>query len=214
MDAPCPHTGNWLMYRVVQKKLHKVYCIRMMQSWVTASRGFDQNVQILITTTTTTILWPSGFCPGQTRWAGTRRNIHPLTPIVVINHPLSVSSIYYDPWHPSYSIHVLYSLFPQSLSKFSLVYLLAWHSPLHTPYISSHTQPFYSSLNFVRDNPGELVSEGTFLHLLDFLVQNEDNTGRDTNSPGAIPTTFMPDALPGTTLPILARDRHQICWLR
>ena len=27
--------------------------------------------------------------------------------------------------------------FPQSLSMFSLVYLLAWHPPLHTPYISS-----------------------------------------------------------------------------
>ena len=49
----------------------------------------------------------------------------------------SASCIYYDPWHPPYSIHVLYSLFPQSLSKFSLVCVLAWHPPLHTPYISS-----------------------------------------------------------------------------
>jgi len=32
---------------------------------------------------------------------------------------------------------MFYSLFPQSLSKFSLVYLLAWYPPLHTPYISS-----------------------------------------------------------------------------
>jgi len=48
--------------------------------------------------------------------------------------------------HPSATIHgILQSLFnphawqsfPQSLSKFSLVYLLAWHPPLHTPYISS-----------------------------------------------------------------------------
>jgi len=30
---------------------------------------------------------------------------------------LSAFSIYYDPWHPPYSIHVLYSLSPQSLSK-------------------------------------------------------------------------------------------------
>jgi len=44
------------------------------------------------THTHTTVLRLSGFC--------TRRNIHPLTPIVVINHPLSTSSIYYDPWHP------------------------------------------------------------------------------------------------------------------
>jgi len=49
----------------------------------------------------------------------------------------SASSIYYDPWHPPSSIHALYSLFPQSLSKFSLVYLFSWHPPLHTPYISS-----------------------------------------------------------------------------
>jgi len=57
-------------------------------------------------------------------------------PIVVISHPLSASSIYYDPWHPPCSIYVPSSLFPQS-SKFSLVYLLAWHPSLHTPYISS-----------------------------------------------------------------------------
>jgi len=50
-------------------------------------------------------------------------------------------SIYYDPWHPPSSIHVLYSLFPQSLSKFSLVYLLALHPPLHTPL---HTQSLSS----------------------------------------------------------------------
>ena len=40
---------------------------------------------------------------------------------------LSAFSIYYDPWYPPYSIHMLYSLFPQSLSKFCLVYLLAWY---------------------------------------------------------------------------------------
>ena len=30
----------------------------------------------------------------------TRRNIHLLTPIVIIGHPLSSSSIYNNPWHP------------------------------------------------------------------------------------------------------------------
>jgi len=35
------------------------------------------------------------------------------------------------------SIYVPGSLFPQSLSKFSLVCLLVWHPQLHTPYISS-----------------------------------------------------------------------------
>jgi len=48
------------------------------------------------TTTTTTILWLSVFCLGQTGWACTRRNIHSLTLIVVIDHPLSASSISYD----------------------------------------------------------------------------------------------------------------------
>jgi len=92
------------------------------------------------TTTTSTVLRLSGFCPGQPWWAGIRRNIHPLTPTVlwsIINHLLSVSSIYYDPWHPPCSIYVPDSLFAQSHSKFSLVYLLAWHSLLHAPYISS-----------------------------------------------------------------------------
>ena len=62
---------------------------------------------------------------------------HTHTPIVVINHPLSASSVYYDPWHPPCSVYVPHSLFPQYLSNFSLVYLLAWHPPLHTVYISS-----------------------------------------------------------------------------
>ena len=63
------------------------------------------------------------------------KNIHLLTPFVIISHPLSASFIYYDPWHPPCSIYMPVSLFPQSLSKFSLVYLLAWYSPLHTPFM-------------------------------------------------------------------------------
>jgi len=53
----------------------------------------------------------SGFCPGQPGWAGTWKNIHTLTLIVVINNPLSAPSIYYDPWHPLCSIYVPDSLF-------------------------------------------------------------------------------------------------------
>jgi len=87
--------------------------------------------------THTIILRLSGLCLGLPGLAGTRKNIHPLTPIMVINHPLSASSVYYDPWHPLYSVNMPDSLFPQSLSKFSLVYLLTWHPPLHTQYISS-----------------------------------------------------------------------------
>jgi len=50
-------------------------------------------------------------CPGLPGWAGTRRNTHPLTPIVIISHPLSAS--------PSTTIHSIAS---------SLFNLLAWHS--------------------------------------------------------------------------------------
>ena len=79
------------------------------------------------------------FCLGLPRWVSTRRNVHPLTvtPILIINHPLSSSSICYDSWHPSCSIYMLDSLFAQPLSKFSLVYMLVWHPSLHTSYISS-----------------------------------------------------------------------------
>ena len=54
---------------------------------------------------------------------------------------LTYCSIYYTassiPWHPLCSIYVSDSLFAQSLSRFSLVYLLVWHPALHTPYFSS-----------------------------------------------------------------------------
>jgi len=52
-------------------------------------------------------------------------------------------------------------------------------SLLQGPHTHAHTTIL--PLDFARDNPGQLVSEGTFRHL-DFL-QNEDNTGRCTNNP-------------------------------
>ena len=83
----------------------------------------------------TTVLRLFGFCPGQPGWAGSRRNIHPLTLIVVINHPYLLP--------PSTTIHGIlpiqstyFTVFFKSLSIFYLVYLLAWHPPFHTPYIS------------------------------------------------------------------------------
>ena len=38
-------------------------------------------------------------------------NIHPLTPILITGHPLSTSSIHYNPLHPLCSVYVLDSLF-------------------------------------------------------------------------------------------------------
>ena len=37
------------------------------------------------------------------------------------------------------------------------------------------------------DNPGEPAPEGTYCHLLDFLVQNEDNASRCTNNLDGLP---------------------------
>ena len=67
----------------------------------------------------------------------TRRNIHPLTPILIIGHPLSSSSIYNDLWHPLCSVYELDSPLGQHLSRSSLVFLLALDPQLHTPCISS-----------------------------------------------------------------------------
>jgi len=70
-----------------------------------------------------------GFCPGQPGWAGTRRNIHPLAPIMVINHPLSASSIYYDPWHPLCSIYVPDTVFFCNVSL-SFLWSTSWPGSL------------------------------------------------------------------------------------
>jgi len=74
-------------------------------------------------------LWLYEFCPGQPGWAGTRRNIHPLTPIMVISHSLSASSIYCNTWHPPCSIHVPDSLF-HNLSPSSLR-STSWPGTIH-----------------------------------------------------------------------------------
>ena len=52
------------------------------------------------------------------------------------------------------------SLFPQSLSKFSLVYLLAWHPPFHTPYSIHYYFIFEYLLSWLKLN----------LHLINHLI--------------------------------------------
>jgi len=81
------------------------------------------------------------LCPGLPGWAGTRRNTHPPT-ILIIFQSLSASSIYHDPLHPPCSNYMLGNLFAQPLSVSSLVYLLDWSPPPHIdiPYISSPNQ--------------------------------------------------------------------------
>jgi len=60
-----------------------------------------------------------GHLCGTTRVRQYQKNIHSLTHILTINHTLSASSIYCDPWHPPCSIYVLDSLFAQPPSKSS-----------------------------------------------------------------------------------------------
>ena len=88
----------------------------------------------------------------------------------VVPYLLYPSITIHHPWHPPCSIYVPDSLFPQSLSKFSLVYVLAWHPPLHTPYISSPnhcllfaahaipSQPVCCSTEIMSSNPSLSLS--------------------------------------------------------
>jgi len=81
------------------------------------------------THTYTTILWLCGFCLGQPRLAGTRRNIHPLTLITVINHPNLLS--------PSTTIHGILSIQSTCFTVFfhnlspSLLWSTSWSGTIH-----------------------------------------------------------------------------------
>ena len=83
--ALCPITTyisnsiTWLTYSV--KVLHPTWHKIGHYGEAVPSQPWGQY------TPRTTVLWLFGFCPGQPGWASTRRNIHPLTLIVVINHP-------------------------------------------------------------------------------------------------------------------------------
>jgi len=100
------HTNQRLLTYLILAVLHNLY------SWEWKTTNEEEKTKIYTLTVTTltsqwknggyththtTILRLCGFCPGQPGWAGTRRNIHPLTLIVVINHP------YLPP--PSTTIH-------------------------------------------------------------------------------------------------------------
>ena len=66
-------------------------------------------------------------------------------PILIIRHPLSSSSIYYDPQHPLYSVYVLDSPFRQPLPRSSLVFLLVLDALLHAPCISSSSRHLFAA---------------------------------------------------------------------
>jgi len=64
---------------------------------------------------------------------------------MVISHPLSASSIYHDPWHSPCSVYMPDSLFSTISFQVFFGLPLAWHPPLHTPYISSPNQSSFCS---------------------------------------------------------------------
>jgi len=89
---------------------------------------------------------------GTTRVSRYQKKHSPTTPIVVINHPLSVSSIYYDPRHPPCSIYVPDSLFHNLSPSFfglllsGLTKLLANNTP-HLPANPVVDRDAFSALN-------------------------------------------------------------------
>jgi len=85
--------------------------------------------------------------------------------LIPFSHPLSVSSIYYDPWHPSCSIYMHDSLFAQSLSQvlfglpLGLVLFTSYSIHLFIQSLSSfhntcpyHRNPFCCSTEIMSSN--------------------------------------------------------------
>ena len=97
------------------------------------------------THTHTTVLQLFGFCPGQPGWASTSRNIHPLTLIMVINHPYLLP--------PSTTIHGIlpiqstcFTVFYHNLSP-SFLWSTSWPGTLHSYSIHFFTQSLSSFRN-------------------------------------------------------------------
>ena len=65
-------------------KIAHLACYRVNMCWLLI---FDRNVNKATHTHTHTHDRFTALCPGLPGWAGTRRNIHPLTPVLLINHP-------------------------------------------------------------------------------------------------------------------------------
>jgi len=80
---------QWFFFPLVWMAILSVFlkqnCIRLMHEHMHSHTTTHNHF---------TALW---IFPGQPGWASIRRNIHTWTFIVVINHPLSASSIYYNP---------------------------------------------------------------------------------------------------------------------
>jgi len=125
--------------------------IWQVETWLVGTWWSVMEVGIL----STLWVWHSGVCHSGPRF--THFGIPSLPPTLNSGEPVPEET--FTHWHLLWSSIVPYLLhsskaihetmtsslfnprtwqsFPQSVSKFSLVYLLAWHPPLYTPYISS-----------------------------------------------------------------------------
>ena len=92
------HIGSLQSSNCTIQECWLVCCLLVGCLWLYVLQGVQDN------THTHTHNRLTAFCPGLPGYAGTRRNIHPLTPILIIGLPLSSSSIYNDPWHPLCSV--------------------------------------------------------------------------------------------------------------
>jgi len=70
-----------------QISLEMLFTVNPLDSTEENKNAIHHELYTHIHTQHTTVLRLFGFCPGQPGWAGTRRNIHPLTPVVVIKYP-------------------------------------------------------------------------------------------------------------------------------
>ena len=110
----------------------------------------------------------------QLVFTSTRRNIHPLTPILIINHPLSAFSINYGPQHPPCSIYVPDSLL-HNISP-SPVWSTSWYGPIHfilhtflhpiILFFSQHMPIPTKSFQVIQDNLGKHERHSNMLQKL------------------------------------------------
>ena len=70
-----------------------------------------------------------------------------------------------DDSNRQFKMHI-YSLSPGSMSQLTCEYITSqtFFTVIHAEHTHTHTQLFYGSVEFVRDNPGEPVPEETFTH--------------------------------------------------
>jgi len=118
MKIGCRGNVRWEIEKVNSRPIACRHSSADTENWAKIGRFWD-NWSNTCTHAHTRL---AALCPGLPGLAGTRRNTHPLTPILFIRHPLSTSSIYYDPQHPLCSVYILDSHFPQPLSTSSLVW--------------------------------------------------------------------------------------------